>query len=76
LTQIIAADLSCFFQPKFKEISMPIRELLVASTVTLAAIFAAHPFDFSNAVRKVEISTLKDALRMDDVSVSTLIHED
>jgi len=55
---------------------MPIRELLVASTVTLAAIFAAHPFDFSNAVRKVEISTLKDALRMDDVSVSTLIHED
>jgi len=45
---------------------MPIRELLVASTVTLAAIFAAHPFHFSNTVRKVEISILKDALRTDD----------
>jgi hypothetical protein len=45
---------------------MPIKEFLAITTVVLAAIFAAHPFDFSNAVRKVELSILKEASRTDN----------
>jgi hypothetical protein len=45
---------------------MPIRELLAFTTFALVAIFAAHPFDFSNAVKKVELSILKEASRVDN----------
>jgi hypothetical protein len=49
-----------------QEAPMPIKELLAITTLALAAIFAAHPFDFSNAVRKVELSILKEASRTDN----------
>jgi hypothetical protein len=45
---------------------MPIKEFLVITNVALTAIFAAHPFDFSDAFRKVELSILKEASRTDD----------
>jgi hypothetical protein len=45
---------------------MPIKELLAIATIALAGIFAAHPFDFSNAVRRVELSILKEASRTDN----------
>jgi hypothetical protein len=45
---------------------MPIKELLTITTLALATIFAAHPFDFSSNVRKVELSILKDASRTDN----------
>jgi hypothetical protein len=50
-----------------KEIySMPIKELLALTLMILSGIYIAHPFDFQNEVRKVEISILKEASRTND----------
>jgi hypothetical protein len=44
---------------------MPIKELLTVSTLILVGMFATHPFDFAKAVRKVELSILKETSRTD-----------
>ncbi len=39
---------------------MPIKELLAVTLMILSGIYVAHPFDFQNEVRKVEISILRE----------------
>jgi hypothetical protein len=45
---------------------MPIKELLALSVMIMGSIFVAHPFDFQNAIRKVEVSILKEISRTDN----------
>ena len=45
---------------------MPIRELLALTIIIMGGIFVAHPFDFHNAIRKVEVSILREVSRTDN----------
>ena len=42
---------------------MPIKEILGLTIIILGGIAATHPLNFSNEVRKVEFSILKEASR-------------
>jgi len=45
---------------------MPIKELLALTTIVLSGIYAAHPFDFANTIRRVEVSILRKVVRTND----------
>jgi len=44
---------------------MPIKEFLALTVIILSGIFAAHPLDFRDEVRKVELSILREISRTD-----------
>jgi hypothetical protein len=53
---------------------MPTKELLAATVLILTGIFVTHPLTFTNSVRGVEFSILKEVTRTDTWYDPSLFH--